>query len=121
MPITDLVESQGGSSVLVKLLNGLGVCAFADTLARFIQHRVGSSDDHQFKHLSQDAFTVVSADNLDFMHSFAQVFCGHQTSSWHGTTVQVAQPLLSLSLPTINYDLSQIQCDRPHFTRFAQS
>ena len=26
-------------------------------------------------------------------------FCGHQTSSWHGTTVQAIQPLPSLSLP----------------------
>ena len=41
----------------------------------------------------------MSADNLDFMHSFARVFCGNQRSSWHGTTVQVAQPLPSLSLP----------------------
>ena len=41
----------------------------------------------------------VSADNLDFLHSFARVFCGNQKSSWHGTTVQVVQPLPSLSLP----------------------
>lgn len=31
------------------------------------------------------------------MHSFAQVFCGRQKSSWHGTTVQATQPLPSLS------------------------
>ena len=37
--MTDLVESQGGSSVLVKTLNRLGVCSSADTLARFIQHK----------------------------------------------------------------------------------
>ena len=29
------------------------------------------------KHISKDAFTVVSADNLHLMHSFAQVFCGN--------------------------------------------
>lgn len=40
------------------------------------------------------AFTVVSADNLDYVHSYAQVYCGKQQSSWHGTTltVQVVQP-----------------------------
>ena len=97
--MTDLVESQGGSSVLVKTLNRLGVCSSADTLARFIQHKRSTSEQHQFRHMSKDAFTVVSADNLDFMHSFARVFCGNQRSSWHGTTVQVAQPLPSLSLP----------------------
>ena len=96
--MTDLVEIQGGSSVLVRILNRLGVCSSADTLARFVQLKRTASDQHHFKQLSKDAFTLVSADNLDFMHSFARVFCGHQTSSWHGTTVQVAQPLPSLSL-----------------------
>ena len=97
-PMTDLVESQGGSSVLVRVLNRLGVCSSADTLARFVQFKRTASDQHHFKHRSKDAFTLASADNLDFMHSFARVFCGHQTSSWHGTTVQVAQTLPSLSL-----------------------
>ena len=98
--MTDLIESQGGSSVLIKILNRLGVCSSADTLSRFIQHKRTISEQHQFRHLSKDAFTVVSADNLDFLHSFATVFCGNQKSSWHGTTVQVAQPLPSLSLLT---------------------
>ena len=44
------------------------------------------------------------------MHSFARVFCGHKTSSWHGTTVQVAQPLPSLSLP--NNTLSITTCHK---------
>lgn len=40
----------------------------------------------------EKAFTVVSTDNLDYVHSYAQVYCGKQQSSWHGTTVQVVQP-----------------------------
>ena len=72
--MTDLVESQGGSSVLVKTLNRLGVCSSADTLARFMQHKRSTSEQHQLRHMSKDAFTVVSADNLDFMHSFARIF-----------------------------------------------
>ena len=86
--MTDLVDSQGGSLVLIQVLNRLGICFSIDTLARFIQHKKSTVIQHQFKHLSNDAFTVVSADNLDFMHSFARVFCGNQHSSWHGTTVQ---------------------------------
>ena len=97
--MTDLVESQGGSSVLIRTLNRLGVCSSADTLARFIQHKRTVSEYHCFKHLTKDAFTVVSADNLDFLHSFSRVFCGNQKASWHGTTIQVVQPLPSLSLP----------------------
>ena len=60
--ITDLIESQGGSLMLVKTLNRLGVCTSADSLARFIQHKRSVSKQHQFRHMSEDAFTVVSAD-----------------------------------------------------------
>ena len=72
--MTDLIESQGGSSVLIRILNRLGLCSSADTLARFIQHKRTSSDYHCFKHLTNDAFTIVSADNLDFLHSFSRVW-----------------------------------------------
>ena len=112
--MTDVVESQGGSSVLVKVLNRLGVCSSADTLACFIQHKRSTSDQHQFKHISKDAFTVVSADNLDFMHSFARVFCSNQKSSWHGTTVQVTQPLPSHSLPERPTTQLQVPCSDTH-------
>ena len=98
--MTDVVESQGGSALLVQILNRLGViCVSADTLSRFVQYKVNTCHQNEVKYLKPDSFIVVSADNIDFMHSFARVFCGHQTSSWHGTTVQAAQPLPSLSLP----------------------
>ena len=60
--------------MLVKTLNRLGVCSSADTLARFIQHKRNISEHHQFRHMSKDALTIVSADNLDLMHSFTRVF-----------------------------------------------
>ena len=57
----------------------------------------------------ENAFTVASADNLDFVHSYARIYCGKQQSSWHGTTVLLVQPqpstLLDVNqevLPTIN-------------------
>ena len=34
---TDTVESQGGSALLVEILNRLGICVSADILSRFIQ------------------------------------------------------------------------------------
>ena len=73
--MTDYIESQGGSSILVKTLNRLGICSSSDTLSRFIQQKRTSAEYHCLKHMSEDAFTVVSADNLDFLHSFARVFC----------------------------------------------
>ena len=42
------------------------------------------------------ALTFISADNIDFLHSYAQVFCGNQQSSWHRTTVQAVQPMPSM-------------------------
>ena len=50
-------------------------------------------------------FTVISADNIDFLHSNARVFGGSQVSSWHGTTVQAVQPLPFLSTIKENLEL----------------
>ena len=96
--VTDVVDSQGGSALLIKILNRLGVCTSTDTLSRFIQHKVNSLDINQNSYMNPDSFTVVSADNIDFLHSYARVFRGNQSSGWHGTSVQAVQPLPSLSL-----------------------
>ena len=96
--VTEVVDSQGGSALLIKILNRLGVCTSTDTLSRFIQHKVNSLDINQNSYMNPDSFTVVSADNIDFLHSYARVFRGNQSSGWHGTSVQAVQPLPSLSL-----------------------
>ena len=91
--LADSTESQGGSTLLLRLLNRLGVCASADTLARFIQFKVTNFSSDKLKHLKPDGFATVSADNIDFLHSCAHVFCRNHISSWHGTSVQAVQPL----------------------------
>ena len=48
--------------------------------------------------LHSSAMMVVSADNIDFMHRYAHNYCGRQSTSWHGTTVQIVQPQPSLPL-----------------------
>ena len=91
--LADVVETCGGSVRLLKILNRLGVCASADTHARYIQYRIQQKKEEGPLHgYGNNAFTVVSADNLDFVHSYARVYCGKQESSWHGTTVQFVQP-----------------------------
>ncbi len=40
----------------------------------------------------------MSADNIDFMHRYARNYCGRQSTSCHGTTVQIVQPRLNLPL-----------------------
>ena len=91
--IADAIETCGGSSRLMKLMNRLGVCASEDTHKRYIQYRVEKSmkQGPMFGYPSK-AFTIASADNLDFIHSHARVYSGKQQLSWHGTTVQVVQP-----------------------------
>ena len=90
--LTDTTESCGGSIQLVRMLNRLGVCSSADTLARAIQYRVKESENRgPDQDCVPNAITIISTDNIDFLHSYAQVFCGKQTSSWHGTTVQTVQ------------------------------
>ena len=42
--VTDTIDRCGGSTELIRILNRLEVCASADTLARFIQHKV---EEHQ--------------------------------------------------------------------------
>ena len=65
----------------------------ADTHARYAQFRIKNSLlDGIMSRYPQNAFTVVSVDNLDFIHSFARVYCGKQQLSWHGTTMQIVQP-----------------------------
>ena len=65
--ITDTVESCGGSTLLVKILNRIGVCSSADTLARSIQYRVKEREQRGYEEeCSIDQNTIVSVDNIDF-------------------------------------------------------
>ena len=91
--ISDVIETCGGSSRLCKFLNRLGVCNSADNHNKYVIERVEKR--RQCGVLSaypENSFSVVSVDNLDFIHSYARVYCGKQQNSWHGTTVQIVQP-----------------------------
>ena len=91
--VADAVESCGGSLQLVRLLNRLGACASVETHKRYVQFRVAQRMSRgALSGYPLNTLTVVSIDNLDFVLSFARVFCGKQQSSWHGTTIQFVQP-----------------------------
>ena len=62
--LADMVESQGGTQLLIKILNRFGVCSSSDTLSRYIQYRVNLKMEKPA--ISSESFMVVSADNIDF-------------------------------------------------------
>ena len=98
--ITDAIESGGGSTQLIRMLNRMGICSSVDTLARSIQFRVREREIRGPEEQCISTLpTVISADNIDFQHSYARVFCGKQTSSWHGMTDQAVQPVLAQHCP----------------------
>ena len=91
--IADAIQTCQGSKRLLRLLNRFGVCASADTHARYVQHRVEKvKEEGPMTGYTDNTFSVVSVDNIDYVHSFANLYCGKQDYSWHGTTVQVVQP-----------------------------
>ena len=93
--LTDLIESQGGSLDLIRILNRFGAVASSDTHRRYVQFKVQQKVSSGFlDDLNMDNFTVASVDNIDFLQRHSFVYCGDQSRSWHGTTMQVVQPLV---------------------------
>ena len=52
-----------------------------------------------------DGFSVVIVDNIDFVYTQARISKGKNDSSWHGTSIQVVQPLPSLSNQMNDFEL----------------
>ena len=74
------------------------MCVSFDTLNRHIQSTVERIQDKGLlQGLNPDHLTVFTVDNIDFLHSHAQVFSGNQNLSYHGTTVQAIQTKPSLN------------------------
>ena len=91
--LADAIETCGGSKRLVRMFNRLGICCSPETALRYVQYRVQKlTEEGIMTSYPSDCFMIASADNIDYIHHYARVYCGKQQSSWHGTTVQIAQP-----------------------------
>ena len=111
--LTDLVEFQGGSSELIHFLNSVGAIASADTLQRHVQFYIEKRRKRGIlSELDLEKFTIVSIDNIDFLQRHASVYCGDQSRSWHGTTVQAVQPTHSTMFNNDNETSVVLQCKR---------
>lgn len=91
--LAEAIETCGGSKQLVRMLNRLGICAIPETALRYVQYRIErKATEGIMTAYPSDCFMIASADNIDYIHHYARVYCGKQQLSWHGTTVQIAQP-----------------------------
>ena len=92
--LSDVIESCGGSTELITILNRFGICSSVDTLKRII-HSVSLDRKNAGTRslLVEKVFTVASTDNVDFLQSSATAYSGDQHRSWHATSIQLVQPM----------------------------
>ncbi len=68
--LTDLIDSQGGSSELIRILNRFGAVASNDTHRRYVQFKVQQKMKSGYLNdLNLNNFTVATVDNIDFLQN----------------------------------------------------
>jgi len=66
--LTDLIDSQGGSYELIRLLNCLGAVASVETHRRYVQFQLEKKlASGILQSMDLSSFTVASVDNIDFL------------------------------------------------------
>jgi hypothetical protein len=95
--LADVVESNGGSRQLMKLLNRLGCVSSPDSHDRFVTfHAEHQLEQNIWSKINPDIFTIASVDNFDILQSHSAMYHGTIQRSFHGTIVQLVQPNCSM-------------------------
>ena len=89
--LTNVVDTHGGTQDLIQILNRFGAISSGDTHAQHVDFIVKNTK-HKQHNINFEDFLVASMDNINFLRSYAAVYCGDQLHSWHGTTIQIIQP-----------------------------
>ena len=81
----------------MKLCNQFGISSSVDTHDRYVTEIVEMQRKQTlWNSFPKNYFTVASVDNFDMLQSHAAVYCGDQSRSYHGTTIQIINQTLYL-------------------------
>ena len=86
-PIHTLLAAavENSSSYLLKTLNPFGYMYSTNTLSIYQRQLEKVSTISKYPNT---AFTIVLADNIDFLHTYVRVYSGGQPLSWHSINIQ---------------------------------